>query len=58
MPIAYDYKCYACGKRKEAVHGMTEEPLIKCECGERMTKLIGRGLPPIIQNANDKPRRD
>jgi putative FmdB family regulatory protein len=40
MPL-YLYECDSCGKQKDEVHGMTDNPNIKCDsCGEKCFKVI------------------
>jgi putative FmdB family regulatory protein len=34
--MLYDYYCANCQKEKEVNHGITESPVIKCDCGEKM----------------------
>jgi len=62
----YDYKCKECGKEQEEVHGMTENPEIKCSCGEIMRRIItggtgvhykGVGWPRKGTGTDPKPRR-
>ena len=36
----YDYKCPNCLHVCEISHGMTETPVVTCECGEKMKKKI------------------
>lgn len=43
MPI-YDYMCPKCGALTEELHGIGEEPVVKCkECGARAEKKISGG---------------
>lgn len=40
MPI-YEYRCHNCGKKREVIQKITDEPLSTCpDCGGPMDKLI------------------
>ena len=39
----YDYVCPKCGAEKEVNHPMSEDPIIKCDCGEEMKRKITGG---------------
>lgn len=41
MPI-YKYRC-DCGKELSKMHGMSEDPEVKCECGADMRKIVTGG---------------
>jgi putative FmdB family regulatory protein len=49
MPT-YDYKC-ECGKMKEVLQGMKEDPEIKCECGKVMQRQMSAGCDPIFKGS-------
>lgn len=34
------YKCFSCETYQDVSHGMTESPEIKCECGEKMERVM------------------
>jgi putative FmdB family regulatory protein len=39
---AYDYRCPGCGQIREVSHSMNDLPVIKCNCGETMHKIVSR----------------
>jgi len=41
--MIYEYFCPKCDKTKEVIHSITEDPEIKCECGEIMQRRIFGG---------------
>ncbi len=41
--ITYDYCCDKCKITREEIHSIEKDPIIKCECGEVMRRLIGTG---------------
>jgi len=54
MPT-YSYRCVQCNMTVDRMHRHYETPLIKCPlCNQRMEKLIGGGLPPIIKGTQNK----
>jgi len=40
--IRYDYRCVSCSLTREVSHGMDESPIVVCECGKPMRKVITR----------------
>ena len=54
MPV-HDFECPACGQvRKDHLHRFEEE--VRCECGEKMGKLIG--LPFFIWAPGFHPKHE
>jgi putative FmdB family regulatory protein len=39
MPL-YVYKCESCNKELEVKQGFNEEPLVECECGGKLYRVI------------------
>lgn len=50
MPL-YDYYCPKCGIKKEELHGMMEEPKLKCKCGATMKRGVPTGI--LVQYKGD-----
>ena len=45
MSPSYDYRCARCGKERELLQSITEDRLIKCECGFWMERTYS---PPSV----------
>ena len=65
MPT-YDYQCEKCEIREEHIHGISEEPEIKCpECKKKMVRLISlsaggfifKGGTPAIHDREKRLRK-
>ena len=40
---AYDYRCPKCGNVREVNHSMNNSPLVVCDCGMQMDRVISGG---------------
>lgn len=51
MPT-YSYECKKCACVRDVFHGMSAEPVVKCEeCGGTMRRLIGTGAGVIFKGS-------
>lgn len=50
MPF-YDYKCPSCETVREVVHSIREEPMIECDCGIRMDRLLSTNASVIFKGS-------
>jgi putative FmdB family regulatory protein len=56
--MIYEYECNNCSNIQDEVHGMEENPIIKCQdCGEAMTRIISGGSG-VIFKGGDWPTAD
>ena len=46
----YDYRCKTCGQTEEVIHGIADDPEIRCmDCGAVMGRLMG--MPYVAPSA-------
>jgi putative FmdB family regulatory protein len=56
--MIYEYECNGCSNIQEEMHGMKENPVIKCkECDEIMQRIISGGSG-VIFKGGDWPTAD
>ena len=56
MSPIYDYRCASCGRTREMSQSITDDRLIKCECGYWMEREIPR--PSVVFKGEGWAKKD